>query len=109
MRYSNFDDLDRAIAAGALGFLVSTTPLQLEVVFDQDAAVRLREAPLSADQELVDRSDGSVLLRASAADTVQLRTWLRGFGARIEVLQPPALRQEFVDQAQAMTQRYASC
>ncbi len=108
-RKSKDFDLDRAIAAGALGFLVSTTPLQLEVVFDQDAAVRLREAPLSADQELVDRSDGSVLLRASAADTVQLRTWLRGFGGRIEVLQPPALRQEFVDQAQAMTQRYASC
>lgn len=99
--------LDGAIAAGALGFLVSETPLRLEILFAPETVVRLREAPLSADQELTERADGSIVLTATAADTGQLRAWLRSFGARIEVLQPPDLRREFSEEAHALSRRYA--
>lgn len=98
--------LDQAIGTGSLGFLVSDRPLQLELRFDQDAVVRLREAPLSADQELVDLADGRVQLKATVPDTVQLRTWLHGFGSRVEVLQPLDLRREFSEDARELAQKY---
>ena len=38
---------------------------------------------------------------ASVPDTLELRLWLNSFGAEVEVLGPPALREEFAEQGDA--------
>ena len=98
--------LDEAIASGAFEFLLAGAPLALEALFEATVAVRVRETPVSASQQLEDQPDGRVLLRASLADTSQLRAWLRSFGEYVEVLGPPELRASMAETARSMAIRY---
>jgi hypothetical protein len=49
---------------------------------------------LSTDQIITPLAD-SQWVRATVADTDQLRWWLLGFGNQVEVLEPVELREEF--------------
>lgn len=98
--------VDDEIARGAFDFLLAGEPLAVEALFDARAAVRLRETPVADDQVLVDEPDGRVRLRATLADTVQLRAWLRSFGELVVVLGPPALRAALAESARAVAALY---
>ncbi len=100
--------LDEEIDSGSFDFLLSGGTVLLEAVFDPHAAVRIRETPVSASQELEDLADGRVLLRATLADTVQLRSWLRSFGEYVEVIGPADLRESLAESARVMAARYAT-
>ena len=65
--------------------------IELEALFDTDAAFHLRETRLSTDQVLTDQPDGRVLVKARVRDTGELRWWLLGFGNAVEVLRPEGL------------------
>jgi len=67
----------------------------------------LEERPLHKDQQLTACDDGSYLLESTAIDTNELRWWLLGFGANIEVLEPDYLRDEFRKIADAMANTYS--
>lgn len=67
---------------------------------------RIKESPLSEDQQVKELSDGRFELTASVEDTLQLRWWLNGFGARVEVMAPKALRQEYVELASSYASMY---
>lgn len=82
-------------------------PIQLEVLFEAEAAQHLSETWLSDDQRLEPASDGRVRVRATVADTQQLRWWLLGFGDRVEVVAPAALREEFRHVAERQLRRYS--
>jgi hypothetical protein len=98
-------DLDEYLA-DELAFPVGGD-IRLKVVFDNRADVqRLKESPLAADQALRERDDGRYELTATVADSIQLRWWLRGYGARIEVISPKSLRQEFIELVQDLTSSY---
>lgn len=98
--------LDEYIAGGAFSYCIDESPIRLKAVFEEDAAIHLEETPLSADQQLTSCGDGNVLVEASVNDTRQLRWWLLGFGSRVEVLEPSALRNELKDHAVKMISRY---
>jgi len=97
--------LDDYIDSGALGFRRGGT-LKLKALVHEVVAVSLHEAPISADQQLRPRGDGWAVLKATVTDTVELRTWLQGHGAYVEVLGPKKLRHEFAATAQALHRRY---
>lgn len=44
---------------------------------------------------------------ASVHNSLQLRWWLRGFGAAVEVLEPVELREAFRAEAEELARRYA--
>lgn len=100
--------LDRQIASAELDFLLSDDILALELRMPEFAAVKLRETPLCADQVLRELPDDRVAISARVPDTVQLRTWLLGFGANVEVVGPPALRLEVAEHARRMARVYQS-
>ncbi len=100
--------LDKQVASAELDFLLSDDILPLELRMPEYAAVKLRETPLCADQTLHDLPDGRVAIGARVPDTVQLRTWLLGFGANLEVVGPPMLRAEMATHAQRMAAIYQS-
>jgi predicted DNA-binding transcriptional regulator YafY len=50
--------------------------------------------------------DGRVEVQVTIADSWELRWWLLGRGAQIEVLAPAELRAEMVDSIRAAAQRY---
>ena len=68
----------------------------------------LHETPLAEDQRIGDEADGRVRVRATVADTPQLRWWLLGFGDAVSVQAPAELRQWFAQTAAAMAASYAA-
>ncbi len=98
--------VDEEIASGSVDFLLTGGLVLVEALFDPLVAVRVRETPVAANQQLEDQPDGRVLLRATLLDTVQLRAWLRSYGEFVEVLAPPDLRASLADSARAMVARY---
>jgi predicted DNA-binding transcriptional regulator YafY len=87
---------------------VSRGPMQLKALFSAGSAVHLSERLLSKDQSLTPEKDGRMLLQATVLDTLELRWWLRGFGDKVEVRAPKALREEFKVIAQSMAKIYKS-
>jgi predicted DNA-binding transcriptional regulator YafY len=80
--------------------------IKLKALFsDKYDIARLRETPVSEDQRITEKKDGWQL-QATIGNSYQLRWWLRGYGERVEVLSPKALRQEFADAALATAKRY---
>jgi len=83
-------------------------PLKLKARFAAEAAAHLRDTPLSADQQITgDEGGADVELTATVEDDQTLRWWLLGFGSRVEVLEPAALRAEIADQVNAAAHRYS--
>lgn len=81
--------------------------LKLKVLFFEKCdVVRLEESPISEDQSVRELSNGAYEVTATAADSMQLRWWLKGFGSRVEVLGPKSLRQEFVEMARELAENY---
>mgnify|MGYP001177100688 FL=1 len=90
----NFN-IDKFIYDQNIGFLHSSRPLKVDIKFGSLAGFHLTETPISKDQQLIQEDDGSYRLKATLPDTSQLRWWLLGFGAQVEVLKPLSLREEF--------------
>lgn len=103
----DFDLDDYIRVQKAFSYPVSDTQLVLELRVKTPVAELLEERPLSADQTLRwDGADESVRVRATVADTSELRWWIRGFGSAIEVIKPRALRREFAQAARELTGLY---
>ncbi|MEI6207022.1 MAG: WYL domain-containing protein [Desulfuromonadales bacterium] len=80
--------------------------IKLKALFDKGAAPYLYETKLAPDQKLIEKPEGKVLLEASVRDNLQLRWWLKGFGERVEVIEPVDLRNEFIILATKMAEKY---
>ena len=98
-------DLDVYLQEGAPG-LEGPEPIDLELRFEPEIGPALVDARLDGAYSLVEESDGTWLLRASVADTSQLRAWVLSYGTFVEVLGPPPLREWVAEQAVAMSERY---
>jgi len=97
--------LDDYIAAGNIGFM-PTDEQTVRLRFFKGAGDHLEVTRLLQSQK-IRRIDGETLeLTARLAVTEQLKWWLLGFGASVEVLAPAKLRAEFRDQLSAAAQRY---
>jgi predicted DNA-binding transcriptional regulator YafY len=103
----NFN-LGGLVQGGEFDFRLSDTPLALEALLHRTVVVKLSETPLSHDQRIEPDTGDRSRLFATVADTNQLRAWLRSFGAFIEVVGPPALRRQMVDEAAALARTYAA-
>jgi predicted DNA-binding transcriptional regulator YafY len=78
---------------------------RVELKFVTETVHHLRETPLSDDQTIQDESDFSIV-RATVLDSLQLRWWLLGFGAHVEVIKPKKLRDEFKETARNLSRMY---
>jgi len=87
-------NLDKAIANGLADFAYQGEPIQLEIRCAEWIAVYLAETPLSDDQKSKQEADGWMRLTATVNDRWQLRWWLMGQGAGVEVCSPEHLRDE---------------
>lgn len=54
--------------------------VRLTFCIERDAGLHLLESPLSTDQQVVERQDGSLQITATVVDSAMLEWWLRGFG-----------------------------
>ncbi len=69
--------------------------IKVTLLFSSAVAIHLLETPLCTDQQITPTRDGRVRITARVKNSDQLRWWLLGFGDRVEVMRPKALREEF--------------
>lgn len=91
--------------AGIRDSIPDTLPLR--IAMNPMRAVHLKEAPLADDQLHNTLPDGRVVFLATVANTERLRWWLLSYGDGVEVLEPPALREEIRAMAERMLGLYA--
>lgn len=85
--------IDDFIASGEMG-VVTGDPVVLKAVFSRQAGEHLFETRLSKGQALEFLEDGKLQLTATVPETKELLWWLLGFGAGVEVIEPPHLREQ---------------
>jgi CRISPR-associated endonuclease/helicase Cas3 len=74
--------------------------------FDAGVAGRVRETVWHPSQVLEAQPDGSLLWSVEIAGTLELVSWIRGWGHEVEVLEPEALRREIAESLRQATGRY---
>lgn len=84
-------NLDTYIASGALQF--GTDSLHLKAKIHGDMVDYSQETRLAEDQQL-EKTGEEWLLKATVADSWQLRWWILSLAEAIEVIEPPGLRAE---------------
>lgn len=83
----------------AWGILRGRVLVKVRARFDRSVAQLVREGRWHASQRLEDGPAGSVVLSVEVAGWDEIRRWLMGFGAAVEVLEPADLRESMAEEA----------
>ena len=78
----------------------------VRVRFSPYQARWIRERRYHPSQQCVDRPDGSLEMTLALAGTAEVKRWLLGYGAEVEVLEPLSLRQELAAEANKLGEIY---
>jgi proteasome accessory factor B len=101
---------DAAIVQESLGraWGLITDQEEVEVVlrFDPSVASRVTETTWHPTERAERQEDGSVLWRCRVPGTIEIKLWILGWGADVEVLAPPELRAQVAEILHAAAARY---
>ncbi|MGH2466243.1 MAG: helix-turn-helix transcriptional regulator [Candidatus Limnocylindrales bacterium] len=87
--------------------IIADEPMvEVRLRFSPAVAKRVAETRWHPSQVLEQEADGSLLWRARVSGTREIRLWILGWGADVEVLGPPELRAEVARDVTAAAQRY---
>lgn len=80
----------------------------VEVILRFDASVvwRIKESVWHHTQRVADLPDGSCLFTVLVGSTMEMKPWIRQWGAAVEVLAPAELRAELVEEVRTMVRTY---
>ena len=95
----------QAHIAHAFG-IINGPPDAIVLAFHERVTAYIRERVWHPTQTFATLPDGRLELRMFVANTVELQTWVLGFGADVEVLGPPGLREHVAGELQAAAARY---
>lgn len=69
-------------------------PVRVRLRFSRDVAFRVKETQWHRSQELTEKNDGSLILQVKVAEPQEMYPWIRGWGPKVEVLEPEWLRNQ---------------
>jgi predicted DNA-binding transcriptional regulator YafY len=78
----------------AWGVITDQEEVEVELRFDAAIAGLVTETTWHPTERVTHQEDGTVLWRARVPGTVEIRRWILQWGAQVEVLAPPELREE---------------
>lgn len=90
----------------AWGIVVEGEPQTVRLRFDSSIARIIKETAWHPSQALKTGKDGSVTLTLRVSNTVELRSWILGWGEKVEVLEPKELREDIRETAKAIVAVY---
>ena len=92
--------------ARAWGVIADQEEVEVELRFDAEIASLVTETTWHPTELVMRQEDGSVLWRARVPGTLEIRRWILGWGAQVEVLAPPELRDEVAATYRKAAARY---
>jgi len=98
-------DVD-AYVRKSMGAFAGTEEHQVRLALDAHAAFYARERPWHGSQRLADRPDGRVEMTLRVNHLADVRNAVLRWGAHVEALEPPALRDEVIAALDAARARY---
>ena len=101
------DDFDPyMMLADSWGIMDEASTVEVKVRFSAAVARRVKESTWHRSQKVRDLDDGGCELTMRIAGTREIRQWIFGWGADVEVLAPESLREEAADHAKRMVAMY---
>jgi predicted DNA-binding transcriptional regulator YafY len=88
------------------GIMHGEDAVEVVLQFSPQVASRVKESVWHPSQEIDDLKDGGCLFTVSVSEPKEMRPWIRSWGAEVEVLSPPALRQTIAEEAAKMAAVY---
>jgi predicted DNA-binding transcriptional regulator YafY len=82
--------------------------IAVKLRFKPDVAWRVKESRWHPSQQLDELADGGCLLTVSVASMMELGRWVRGWGDRVEVIEPASLREELREEAIRLARQYSA-
>ncbi|MGA3031348.1 MAG: WYL domain-containing transcriptional regulator [Candidatus Limnocylindrales bacterium] len=95
------EGLDRA-----WGVITDQEEVEVELRFDTAIAGLVTETTWHPTERVTREPDGSVVWRARVPGTLEIRRWILQWGAQVEVLAPPELRDEVAETYRNAAARY---
>ncbi|MBM7845828.1 helix-turn-helix transcriptional regulator [Herpetosiphon giganteus] len=95
-----------SMLADSWGIMDEGNTVTVRLRFSTLVARRVKESTWHRSQEVIDLPDGGCELSMKLAGTREMRSWVLGWGADVEVLAPADLRAEVAEHAQRMVQQY---
>ena len=95
-----------AMLSSSWGIIAGGETESVVLRFSPDVSMLLEEVVWHPSQSTERQPDGSVIMKLTVANTVELQSWILGWRDKVEVLQPPALRQQIAEIAKAITEIY---
>jgi len=97
----------RSLLADAWGiWYTESEPVEVKLRFHPGVARRVSETRWHRSQIIETQPDGSLLWRASVAEPHEMMSWIRGWGADVEVLAPEGLREELLLTVEQLGEQY---
>ena len=81
-------------------------PVEIVLRFGPEVVNRVKESRWHRSQEIRELDNGFLEWRAKVSTWKEMLPWVRGWGAGVEVLAPPDLREEIAQEAQKMALLY---
>lgn len=104
------EDFDgAAMLSRAWGVMYGEEAVTVVLRFSPAVARRVKESIWHESQELVDCEDGGCVMRVRVAHTLEMKPWIRGWGADCQVLAPGELREEVAAEMRRAVALYDGC
>jgi proteasome accessory factor B len=105
-----FEASDAAVVQEGLdrawGVIADQEEVEVVLRFDASIASLVTETAWHPTERVTREADGSVLWRARVPGTLEIRHWILQWGAGVEVLSPPELRDEVAETYRKAAERY---
>lgn len=94
------------VLRGSFGVHSAGKKQRIRVEFDPFAARLVAERKWHESQRVREKADGSIILELELGGLQELERWILSWGAHVEELEPPALRQRVRDTVSAIAKLY---
>ena len=101
----DFDPREKLADAWGIWY-TEAEPVEVVLRFHPRVAHRVRETQWHRSEQVAEQPDGSLIWRARVAEPQEMVPWIRGWGADVEVLEPPELRDRMTGEARRLAEAY---
>ena len=81
-------------------------PVEVSIRFNADQAPYIKERQWAEQQEIIDQTDGSILLNIETSGWWDIKRWVLSFGSGAELVAPQKMREEIREELKAAAAHY---